>query len=184
VGGRCKRHGGASTPHKPATHIKRAARSLARGLYTDMLFPWEEDMYGACKTGTLEEELRLLRVQLRRAVIAQHNYDTVMEHLGEFRENPDAAEIPPELFKHLELDGYEFTQAKKEEGEEEVKKMLRRKRDYRREIQQWVKLIGALEVQHQALAASDLFGGGTLERMAEDLRAFAENAKRTIGESE
>jgi hypothetical protein len=145
-----------------------------------MLFPWEEDVYGACKTGTLEEELILLRVQLRRAVLAQKNYETVMEHLGGFREDPDAVEIPAELFKHLELDGYEFTQTKKEEGDEEVRKMLRRKRDYRREIQQWVKLIGALEVQHQTLAASHLFGQDTLEKMAEDLRAFAENALRTV----
>lgn len=184
AGGRCRRHGGANRKHSPESLARRPKKSLARGLYTDSLFPWEEDVYGACKTGTLEEELRLLRVQLRRALMAQHNYETVMEELGEFREDPDAATIPLELFKLLELDGYEFTEANRKEGEEAVRKILRKKRDYRKEIQQWMKLIATLEVAHKELQKSELFGADTMEKMAEDLRAFTENALGTIKKPE
>ena len=183
--GRCKIHGGlANQGRNPETLMKRPEKSLARGLYTGMLFPWEEDIYGACQIGTLEEELKLLRIQLRRAVLAQKNYETVMEALGEWREDPEAAEIPPELFKHLELDGYEYTKKECKEGvpDEEVRKMLRRKRDYRREIQQWVKLIANLEVARQQLMQSAFFGTDAMEKMATDLRAFTENALRTVSE--
>ena len=180
--GRCRIHGGLGNQGiNPETLAKRAEKSLARGLYSDMLFPWEEDIYGACGVGTLDEELKLLRIQLRRAVMAQKNYETVMETLGEWREQADTVEIPPEIFKHLELDGYEYQEKKKQnEGDEEVRKMLRRKRDYRREIQQWVKLIAALEVSRQQLMQSSLFGTDALEAMASDLRLFTERALGTV----
>lgn len=184
AGGRCRRHGGVSVKKSPEQLARRPKKSLARGLYTDALFPWEEDVYGAVMIGTLEEELRLLRVQLRRAVMAQHNWEVVHDALGEFREDPEAAEIPLELFKLLELDGYEYTEANKKDGAEEVKKVLRRKRDYRKEIQQWTKLISTLEVAQKELMKSDLFGADTMEKMAEDLRAFAESALGTVRRAE
>lgn len=180
AGGRCPRHGGANGKRSLESLAKRPEKSLARGFYTDVLFPWEEDIYASCKTGTLEEELKLLRVQLLRAVKAQHNYEVVMDHLGEFREDPESVDVPLELFRLLELDGYEYTQANKAEGVEEVKKMLRRKRDYRREIQQWVKLISTLEVAQKELLKSELFGQDTMEKLAGDLRDFTAMALATV----
>ena len=183
-GKRCKTHGGQYTGHPPSTKIRRASKSLARGLYADLLFPWEEDIYNACKTGTLEEELKLLRIQLRRAVLAQHNYEVVMDTLGEWTEDPEKAEIPPELFKHLELDSYEWTKETKDEKDTEVRKMLRRKRGYRKEIRQWVGLIAKLEAVQKDLVKGELFGVDTLDRMAEDLRMYTEAAMDTMGEPE
>jgi hypothetical protein len=180
-GVRCPRHGGARTGHHPSNEIRRPEKSLARGLYTDLLFPWEEDVYATCKTGTLEEELKLLRIQLRRAAIAQKNYEIVMDALGEWREDPDNVEVPPELFALLEIDTYEWHKSTEDHKTSEVRKMLRRKRDYQREIRQWVGLIAKLEAVHKELLKSELFGVDTLGRMADDLRQYTQNAISTMG---
>lgn len=178
--GRCRIHGGLTTPNKDK--ITRPMKSLARGFYTDCLFPWEEDQFAACQIGTLEEEIKLLRIQLRRALIAQRNYQIVMDELGEFREDPDSCDIPSKLLGMVEIESYEYTKKENQkEGEEEIRKMLRRKRDYRREIAQWTKLIGQLECFHKELLKDDLFTGDTLAKMAEDLREFSSNAFKTIG---
>lgn len=174
--GRCKMHGG--TQSGPRDRLVRPAKSLARGLYSDVLFPWEEDVYAACAIGTLEQELKLLRVQLRRALLAQRNYEIVMESLGEFREDPEAADIPPELLKLLEFQDYEF-KIEQEEQEKQVKKFLRRKRDYQSEIARWASLIAKVEIAHKDLLKSDMFGVDTMERMAEDLRMFSSAAVAT-----
>lgn len=174
--GRCKLHGGAA--RGPRDKLVRPAKSLARGLYSDVLFPWEEDVYAACAIGTLEQELKLLRVQLRRALLAQRNYELVMESLGEFREDPDAADIPPELLRLLEFQDYEF-KIDIEDQEKQVKKFLRRKRDYQQEIARWAALIAKVEIAHKDLLKSDMFGVDTLERMAEDLRKFSDAAAAT-----
>jgi hypothetical protein len=89
--GRCRLHGG--TASKRAT-VRRPAWSIARGLYTDGLHEEEMDIYGSVEIGTLELELKFLRVQLRRIVMAQKAYEEIHDRLaGEDWETMDTCGV-------------------------------------------------------------------------------------------
>lgn len=67
--GRCKFHGGMSTG--PKTIPERHHR-LTHGIYAKQFSDEEVKVYGQIKLGTVEQEIRLMRIRLRRALAAEH----------------------------------------------------------------------------------------------------------------
>src|SRR5579872_5012141 len=66
--GRCKFHGGMSTgPKKPNTKFN----ALKHGIYAKQLLPGELPLYRAMQLGSVDHEIRLTRLRLRRALIAE-----------------------------------------------------------------------------------------------------------------
>jgi len=67
---RCKLHGGASTgPKKPAVGNKNAAKPGS--IYSQFLTPEEQEAFDALELGRVDDELRLMRIRLARALKAE-----------------------------------------------------------------------------------------------------------------
>jgi hypothetical protein len=60
---RCKLHGGAS----PSTN----QNARKHGIYSAVLLPEEEELYESIAVGDLDQEIKMARLQLRRAMLAQ-----------------------------------------------------------------------------------------------------------------
>ena len=68
--GRCRMHGGASTGPKDSTNSSRNA--LKHGIYATRLSEDELALRQELKRGSVDEELDLMRLRLRRALEAEH----------------------------------------------------------------------------------------------------------------
>ena len=68
--GRCHKHGGLSTGPKDTTNSAR--NSLKHGIYATRFTAEELELSRELKLGTVDEELRLTRLRLRRALEAEH----------------------------------------------------------------------------------------------------------------
>lgn len=63
--GRCRIHGGASTgPKKPNV----AANATKHGFYSDALLPEERNLWERVTLGSIDDEIRLMRIKLHRLV--------------------------------------------------------------------------------------------------------------------
>lgn len=70
--GRCRVHGGASTgPKKP----NAAGNALKHGFYSDALQPGELVLWTRVEVGSIDDEIRLLRVKLHRLVTLSGSAD-------------------------------------------------------------------------------------------------------------
>jgi hypothetical protein len=65
--GRCRLHGGKS-PGAP----KGNQNARKHGIYSDALTPEEGELFEEIKSDQLEQELKIAKIQLRRALIAQN----------------------------------------------------------------------------------------------------------------
>jgi len=183
--GRCKVHGGRNTG--PKDDIIRPSKSLANGLYADVLFPWEDDLYDACTIGTMEQEIKLMRIQLLRALAAQKRYEELRTELAKLGdpEDLDDAELPPGLAQFLEVALFDH---KTRRGTDEcgnptsevIKQLTKKKKDYSTEIKWMMQLICRLELTHKELLQAANFGQDTICKIAEDLRAFHTAALGTV----
>lgn len=156
---------------------KRPPWAASRGLYADGLFPEEMAVFDAMEVGTLETEIKLIKVQLRRAVTAQLLWRREHEKVNELiDEDPSLMRLPAELRKHLELELYERKIGEGVDGQEiDTRKMVRRRTDYMREIKQLVKLLAELEMCNKALnAEAGLTAPETIDLLATKLREFGE----------
>ena len=69
---RCKLHGGASTgPKKPALGNKNAAKPGS--IYSQYLTPEEQIAFDSLELGKVDDELRLTRIRLARALAAENH---------------------------------------------------------------------------------------------------------------
>jgi len=64
--GRCRKHGGKSTGAP-----KKNANALQHGIYAVHFTPEEIDLAGQIQLGRVDDELRLMRLRLRRALAAE-----------------------------------------------------------------------------------------------------------------
>lgn len=69
LNGRCYFHGGKSTGPKDTT--KTALNAVKHGIYTRHMTDGERADYAAVQLGTVDDELRMTRIQLARALAAQ-----------------------------------------------------------------------------------------------------------------
>ena len=133
---RCKLHGGASISNKNAqTH----------GIYAQTLSQDERDQWGGLQLGSVDDELKLCRLRLLRALKA---------------ENENGAK--PELD--------EITLKTGKEGQPEAEKKFRR-RDYMGIVDKLMGRIESLEKTRAALIAASGAGDGGMTNALHDLIA-------------
>jgi len=182
--GRCKQHGGFNTGRGP----RRAKNGPANGLYSMYLNVDEANLYDQLKIGTLEQEIKLLRIQLMRALAAQHNWDISQEALKQAIENEDGSiRTPTEIYRAMEIEVYE---TKRQEGidnrgqpvDQTEKRVTHRKNDFKGEIRSLASLIAKLEREHHELMKSDIPDSERIMQIAQDLRAFTKAAQSTVPE--
>ncbi len=167
--GRCLRHGGKSTG--PPEGNKNAA---THGLYSSALLEGEAELYDQITLGTVDEELKMARIQLRRALNAQAQFERQREQ-GEKEAG-------------LEYESIE-TEGKLKRGEDgrttlvpERAKTIRRKRDFQLEINRFTRTVADLEVKRMAIL------GGTdsdnPHEQAQAIRRAMNEIEDSIGRSD
>lgn len=127
--GRCRMHGGKSTGAPAGNQNARQ-----HGIYSDALTADEVELFDAIAVGELEQELKIARLQLRRALLAQN-----------------AADGKPEL--------EEFTTHRGKGSRGKPREEKHRARNYTDVIQKLLGRIGDLEVRRVALREAGANGG-------------------------
>lgn len=73
--GRCKRHGGKATGAKNPNTAPGTKASTKFGIYSQFLTPEDRDIYDAAELGSVDSELRLVRLRLARTVKARRDWE-------------------------------------------------------------------------------------------------------------
>lgn len=145
----CWRHGGKSTGPKTAEgKAKVSQNALKHGIYANTVFEDEKELAKDLATGSLEQELMILRLQLRRALIAQKEVEnSIRENDGE--DDPDN----PTGFKLAEVTEENEDGTSKEFGssQKEKTKVVRKRPDFDTVIYRLTGRIGELERIHKEL---------------------------------
>jgi hypothetical protein len=165
--GRCRMHGGIVKPWKNKNQFQPGNKAAVKhGLYCSELSDEEIELLPYVKLGTLDEEIRMLKLKLRRAYIAQRMWLEQRERVEEQLERDFDA--PPrrkrlartkkdlEARHHLNISSLEVNKAifYDRYGVPHTnvsKKVLRKKEDYSQEIRALSKLIGQLEIRRKDL---------------------------------
>lgn len=190
--GRCRMHGGnnnAST--NPAKHngTTRAA-PIQYGIYADVgLLDDEYTVYPGVvqKLGTLDEELHMARIKLRRVYKAQAHWERVRDDMARVIDDPDSYLTMAKDHGVLELDeletkagtAYVPSGVKGVPGELEdvaTTRMKRKIHDYAAEILKFSNMIRNLETARVELLAGGTGGEDYVRQLSEDLRDFDSNA--------
>jgi len=192
--GRCRLHGGKNVPPP-----KGSKRALKHGLYAKGILKDEEGLLPQDKLGSLDEELNMLRLKLRRAYIAQRMW---MEQRGHIQEQIDiepddlVVKPPSRLVRSLEeleakklgVDDFFFvstventkTKMHDEAGVAHYnysKKVLKKKEDYSAEIKSLSRLIAHLEMRRKDLSDQS---EDTIKNLVKEFRDFASQAEQTL----
>ena len=174
--GRCPRHGGNNLTHR-AGQRKRSPWNLTCGIYSDFMTTDELDAYGALQIGTLEEEIRMIRLQLRRAVRAQDEYDAKRDELNSITIEEGLTDGA-----RKELDVVEFTEeidvppGGGDNAGSTKRKIARKLKDRRDNIVCYTKLLESLESSHAVLVREKTGETNMVEQIARDLRKFGDEA--------
>lgn len=136
-------HGGASPGGKPGNK-----NAVKHGLYCTGLLEGEQELFATIKAGELEDDIRMVKIQLRRAYAAQAEFERLRARTKAF----DAGFEP-----------YQRTSESHEKSVGKVKSketkliLTRRKRDFIHDI---VRLNKILEKLERARAAILQYGAG------------------------
>ena len=192
--GRCRMHGGKNVPAP-----KGSKRALKHGLYSKGVLDDEKELLPHIKLGTLDEEITMLKLKLRRAYIAQKLWLQQRGHVEEqLDEDPEDRVVEPvrglvrtqeELeLKRLGVSDF-FHISSVETSSSKVhdlagtphynysKKVLKKRDDYSQEIRALSKLIGQLELRRKDLLEQD---GDTIKNLVKEFREFAAQAEQTL----
>jgi len=200
--GRCRMHGGRSTvaksaapehtQHRPPEPPVDKEHNTYHNLYMVGMHDDEQDIYGGLKVGDLSEELKLLRIKLRRAVVAQLRWEQLHDMVdGEITGGLDEEclqNLSEETRDMFRIDRIQLKQGRQYDFvthqfvDTADRKIIRRKRDFSAEIVQLTRAIGRLEKQHAEITMAGAMGGlvgdreDFLRTLAVDLREFCRNA--------
>lgn len=192
--GRCRMHGGTNRGNpKPNKESVRKSRTQY-GIYADVgllddEYPVYEGIQG--KIGTLDEELHMARVKLRRAYKAQHDLENAKDELAAAADDKEKFIRVAISHKLLSIDTLEDKTDSMAMGNkddrylEDIAKssMIRRIRDYSDDIHRFTRLIKKLEQARKELLETEDWGDDFIRKLAEDLRLFFEKANVTIPSS-
>ena len=182
--GRCPMHGGFNSDRRP----RNTKLGPANGLYSQHLNVEEANLYGQLKIGSLEQEIRLLRIQLLRALNAQEKWELQQDSIKNAMRNDDGSlRTPDEIIEALELEACEYKRQKGIDNrgqpvDQEEQKLVQRKRDFKGEARSLINLIAKLEREHHELLKTDIPDSERIAQIAHDLRAFTEAARATVPE--
>jgi len=174
--GRCKYHGGkAGAP-------KGNKNKLKHGIYGVGLHADEYEIYDSIELGTLDEEIRLARVRLRRCLRAQRWWE---EQRNKVHEEIELGELAGEYGKkHLDITSVEERKGTylNKDGEEKdtwQRKILRSKIDYQKEIRASTNLIKELEKTRKELQEK-MADKDFMEKVVGLFRDFSSDAIGTL----
>jgi len=188
--GRCRLHGGKAVPAP-----KGSKRALKHGLYATGLLPGEEKLYSSIPLGTLDDELRMLKIKLRRAWEAQRMWleankeiqNKVLEKEesqveGFVRRRLTRTRKPADINSHYRLDSIESSTALVHDKDgvahtNRSVKTVKKKEDYSQEIRALSKLISQLEMRRKELVGDD---GDTTKNLVDQFREFSDMASETL----
>ncbi len=192
--GRCRIHGGRNNTKKiKDEHAPRVA-SIKTGIHTSKKA--EESIYASSalltdelpvydsvtnKLGTLDDELTMARIKLRRAYKAQKELDEIKDSL-QYAAAADKREFINLAAKN-KLITQDHAQMYLDASDEHFQltdfaktRIIHRLCDYSDEIAKFTELVKKLETARKELLATTDMGDDVVRRLAEDLRAFGENA--------
>lgn len=141
-------HGGLGGPPKGNRN------AVKHGIYAEVLPEAERKVYDRIEIGSLEDEIRMTRVKLRRALEQQAIYDAVLDSNLDFTKLRDKLELRE--IRTVMING--------QPQQTEIKRSVR---DFRREINNFTRLIADLEMKQATLGSS---GGGNAEEIAFKIR--------------
>lgn len=182
--GRCRLHGG-----KTGTPPKGNKRALKHGIYYVGVLEEEKEILPHIKLGTLDEEILMLKLKLRRTWNAQRMWleqrgriESEVIHEGR-RLIRSLSELEESLAsKHLPVSHIERSESlvHDQEGNPHTNrstKIIRRKTDYSLEIKQLSNLISRLELQRKELLEES---EDTVKDLVKQFKEFADDAVGTL----
>lgn len=139
---RCRLHGGNN-----GGAGKGNVNALRHGIYSNALLPGEDEIWDSIELGKLDDELKLMRIRMRRLVEIQNKADAAM------LTGDSAAEIEAFQVEQLVQD---TEKAVVGGGSQEVTvgkntKLTKTRRDYHAEIRQLARVIGDLELKRSEI---------------------------------
>jgi len=189
--GRCRLHGGKNVP-APKGH----QRALKHGLYVKGLLKEEKKLIPYVKLGTVDEEITMLKIKLRRAYIAQKIWIQQREVVEQELTDADPGDLPKpkrtklvrsieelearknpfhissiEIIKSVVHDELGFPHTNF------TKKTLKKKEDYSAEIKSLSRLISNLEMKRKELLDQS---EDTVKNLVKEFRDFASQAEQTL----
>jgi len=188
--GRCRLHGGKAVP-APKGH----KRALKHGLYTPGLLTGEKELVHLFlkSLGSIDEELVMVKIKLRRAWKAQRMWEEAnqlddveianeVEMSGDKHRRKLTRSLGSEKTNHYRLESVERTNALvyDQEGEPHINrkvKTVKKREDYSREIKTLTKLVGQLELRRKELLESEGLGK---EDLVKQFRDYANGAVETL----
>jgi len=189
--GRCRLHGGKNVP-APKGH----QRALKHGLYVKGLLKEEQELIPHVKLGTVDEEITMLKIKLRRAYIAQRMWIEQRDKAEQELIDADPGDSPkPKRTKlvrsreELEARKSYFHISSIEVVKSVVyddagiphtnftKKTLKKKEDYSAEIKSLSRLISNLEMKRKELSDE---GEDAVKNLVKEFRDYAAQAEQTL----
>jgi len=197
--GKCKLHGGIEGKSRPVSPSAGASGPLQNGvraktnIYEIGLLESEkgkvfEDIVK--EIGTLDSELHMARLFLRRGYAAQKNMEEAREAIARNKDNPDKWILIANKHGYMRLDRYEILpngrlnttpEIRRELQDKAYERIHRRKNSFAREIRQYSNIVKNLEKQRKELL--DNRGDSSEEfirELAGSLRAFTDTVTNKI----
>jgi len=194
--GRCRMHGGTRKKgykRKKKDTLPAKKASTVHGIYADVaLLDDEYPVYPGIQgtIGTLDEELHIARITLRRVLKAQRNLEAVRADLANAAYDKDEflrVAISHKLLTVEEIEEHSnrsYSDPNDDDNYFEIakSKMVRKIQDYSKDIRKYTDLVRKLEQARKELLETEDWGEDFVRKLAEDLRRFAANADHiTIG---
>ena len=182
--GRCRLHGGKAVP-APKGH----KRALKHGLYTPGLLTGEKELVPLFlkSLGSIDEELIMVKIKLRRAWRAQKMWEEAKRIKDTSKENQVTKgkikfRRQKTDTKHYSLESEEVTASKiyDNNGVEHTNRTVKtvtKKEDYSGEIKTLTKLVSQLEMKRKELLESEGLGK---EDLVAQFRGFSDKAESTL----
>jgi hypothetical protein len=165
---RCKRN---CAPGKTVCYFHGAGggskpgdkRAFTHGIYTDGLLDEEKPLWEKIEIKTLDDEIRMVSMQLRRAVTAQKLYILAKEEGESVADSLELQELIVEV-------------GQGPKGPINIKRLLCRKRDFTYEIDRLTGRLGDLITKNAALKGEEIDAREKARQIKEALEAIEANA--------
>ncbi len=163
----CRHHG--CNCKNPGGAPKGNRNGLKHGLYTAGLLDGERELWGDIDVAGLDDEIRVAKIMLRRALIAQAKRDGKVEQLKKLVRGEDSIEVATEL---LELSRLELAASESQDSEApELVKQVLEGRDYWNEIHRFLGRVDRLSATRSQMGGNPGIDAAETARAIQDALA-------------
>jgi len=190
--GRCRLHGGTNKgPKKQKVKKERQRDSVVHGIYAHNYYlEGETQAYAEVltKIGSLDEEINLNRMMLRRVSSYQSKLDAARMDLLEVANDKEEFIRVALAHKLLTVKEIEDQEGQVPIGDREGRylteiaksRMIRKVENFNSEIRKYTQTIKRLEQARKEFLETEDWGEDFVRKLAEDLRKFSSNADSTV----